>query len=151
MSLSDFTEHLDRLGGGMRTSQTIGELATALAKAQAGLSTVKKDKKANAGKFGYTYASLTTVMEAVLPHLAANNLCVLQSVQKSEGAIATITTRLVHASGEWIEGDCFMPIAGTGAQAVGSAITYGRRYGLSSLLGIVTDDDDDGAAATKQS
>jgi hypothetical protein len=134
----------------MRTSEQINELAGALAKAQAQFTTVTKDKSANAGKYGYTYASLPAVMEAITGPLGKHGLAVVQSVEQGNGQV-TVTTRLFHSSGQWLEGDCVMPIGQGGPQAVGSAITYGRRYGLSTLLGIVTDDDDDGAHAQANS
>lgn len=130
----------------MRTSELLNELAGALAKAQAQIGTVKKDAKVNAGKYGYTYATLATVMESVTGPLSKHGLAVLQSLDQGDGRV-TVTTRILHTSGQWLEGDCVMPIGGGGAQAVGSAITYGRRYGLSALLGVVTDDDDDGVLA----
>jgi hypothetical protein len=58
----------------------------------------------------------------------------------------TITTRLAHA-GQWIESDLTLPVPKKTAQAFGSAITYGRRYGLMAALGIPADDDDGNAAS----
>ena len=61
----------------------------------------------------------------------------------------TIFSRIWHVqTGEWIESELVMPLAQSSAQGAGSASTYGRRYTLSALLGIVADDDDDGNAAT---
>ena len=132
----------------MRTSESIGAIAAALAAAQSELSTVKKDKRADAGRYGYTYASLAAVVESVAPVLSKHGLSFVQGVSQDAKA-CTVITRIAHKSGEWFESDCTMPIAGGGAQAVGSAITYGRRYGLSAMLGVVTDDDDDGAEAER--
>jgi hypothetical protein len=59
-----------------------------------------------------------------------------------------LETVLLHLSGEWISGEMFLPLAKGDPQGVGSAITYGRRYGLMAILGMVADDDDDGNAAS---
>ena len=131
----------------IRTSEQINELAQALAKAQAEITVVRKDKKANAGKYGYTYASLAAVMTSTAGPLSSNGLSVMQGLAQDE-TMVVVTTRLLHCSGQWIESDCKMPISSKGPQAVGSAITYGRRYGISTLLGVVTEDDD-GAAAQR--
>jgi len=89
--------------------------------------------------------------------LAANGLAIVQTTEHTDDAGVTIVTTLLHTSGQWIATDVRLPIAGTleggkvGAptiQSIGGAITYGRRYGLSALLGVVTDDDDDGNTAT---
>lgn len=126
----------------MHTSEQIDKIAAAFAKAQAEIGTVKKDQKADAGKFGYTYASLANVCEAIAPALAKHGLAVTQAITQDPRQV-TITTRLWHASGQWIENDCTVPVgSGGGAQAVGSAISYGRRYGLSALVGVATSDDD---------
>lgn len=129
----------------MKTSEQIDAIAAAFVKAQAEIATVKKDKKADAGRFGYTYASLAAVVESIAAALGKHGLCYIQTIAQDDDS-CTITTRLLHCEGQWFEGNCRMPVNGGGAQAVGSAITYGRRYGLTALLGIVTDDDDDDGA-----
>ncbi len=50
---------------------------------------------------------------------------------------------LIHSSGQFISDDIMIPVVQSTAQAIGSALTYGRRYGLSALVGIVSDEDDD--------
>ena len=63
------------------------------------------------------------------------------------GPVVALTTRLIHASGEWIEDTLIMPIPVVGksndAQAYGAALTYARRYALTAMLGIVADEDMD--------
>jgi hypothetical protein len=61
-----------------------------------------------------------------------------------------VTTMLLHTSGQWIAFDYQMPLEKPTAQSVGSAITYGRRYGLGSILALATEEDDDGQAASQQ-
>ena len=60
-----------------------------------------------------------------------------------------VETVLAHESGEWISGELLLPLTKADAQGVGSAITYGRRYGLAAIVGIVADEDDDGNAASR--
>ena len=59
-----------------------------------------------------------------------------------------VETILAHESGEWIQSDLCLPLAKHDPQGVGSAVTYGRRYGLAAIVGIVADIDDDGNAAS---
>jgi hypothetical protein len=81
--------------------------------------------------------------------LADNNLAVTQSHRTGENGLE-VKTRLWHSSGEWIESDWMtMPVDARHAQAVGSASTYGRRYSISALLGLVTDEDDGGNLAAQ--
>lgn len=132
-------------------SESLAALAPALAKAQAEFGTVEKAARAevptrSGGKFSYTYATLTDVLEAVLPVLNSNGISV-QQWPGWESGMVTLETVLMHVSGEWMAASMAMPVAGDGAQAAGSAITYARRYALASILGL-KQDDDDGAAAT---
>ena len=136
----------------MRKSETIGEIAKALAAAQAKMPTVTKDHTAtvpmkSGGKFTYNYASLADTMQAVLPILSEHGIAVIQS---PGGDIHNqcLTTLLLHESGEWIEDDMPLFIPKNDAQGQGSAITYARRYTFSALVGVAPDEDDDGNAAT---
>ena len=130
----------------MHTSPTIAALAAALAKAQGELTNTAKDQKANAGKAQYRYANIASVLDDVRPVLARHGLAVVQGVGR-DGEDVAITTRIVHESGEWVESMLPLPVDRMGGiQGVGSAITYGRRYGLQSMLGIASDDDDGQAA-----
>lgn len=130
-------------------SADIGLLAEAMSKVHGLIAPVAKKKKVQTNKYQYTYADLASVWEAARGALSDNQLAVFQApCNKQSGGIAVVTT-LAHASGQWMRFQTTMP-CGDNAQAVGSAITYARRYALSSLLGIATEDDD-GAAATESS
>lgn len=137
---------------GPRTSETIAAIAGALAKAQGSYGEVKRDKHAIVTKEGkqgyeYDYADLASVIAAVRPALSANGIAFLQTTN-IDGNWAVVTTRLLHASGEWIESISEVPTSERPTpQAIGSAITYARRYGLSSLCGVASEQDDDGQAA----
>lgn len=127
----------------MNKSENIDQLAAALAIAQGEFSEAVKEGKSHHGK----HATLTSVWEAARKPLSANGLAVLQAPYVQEGRV-NIITLLVHKSGQWIETELSIKPARDDAQQIGSAITYGRRYALAPILGIVNDEDDDGNAAS---
>lgn len=132
----------------MKTSESIDKLAAALVLAQAAIQPAIKD--ANNPAFRSKYADLSAVWAAVRDVLADNSLAVTQLPVHAEDERVHLTTRLVHASGQWIEETASIPVSKRDAHGFGSGYTYLRRYALSALLGVVADDDDDGnAAATK--
>lgn len=128
----------------MRHSDSIASLAAALVKAQGAIQPVARSR--TNPHFRSKYAPLEEIAAAVRKPLAENGLAVVQTFGPSDGALLIITT-LVHESGEWLAGELILPVDKSTSQAVGSAITYGRRYGLAALLGVVSDEDDDGNAA----
>lgn len=132
----------------IRTSDGLEAISAAWVVAAGQLPNVPKETTGQVGSAQRKYADLATVTETVRPILAANGLAYLQGVSDGD-KIVTVTTRLVHKSGEWIEDSMSMPTGKGDAQAVGSAVTYGRRYALMALLGLAPDDDD-GAAASRQ-
>jgi hypothetical protein len=131
----------------MRTSDTLTKIASAIVDAQADMPHVPKETKGQVGTAIRFYADLATVVETVRPILAKHRLGYVQTPTDGTGGIVTVTTRLLHESGEWIEDSLSMPTGGNGAQGVGSALTYARRYSLMAVLGLAPDDDD-GAAAS---
>ncbi len=124
-------------------SESIGQLAAALALAQSEIENAEKDT-ANPF-FKSKYADLASVWRACRVPLTKNGLAILQPASAS-GNLVTVTTILAHKSGEWISCELTMPCEKGGPQAIGSCITYGRRYGLSAMVGIASDDDDGEAA-----
>lgn len=92
------------------------------------------------------YATLNSVMEACSEALIDNGIWVTQYPVPVENGSSNLglVTKLVHAeSGEWHESLISMPFGKkVDPQAYGSALTYARRYGLSSMIGLVTEDDD---------
>jgi len=129
----------------MKTSESIKEIAPALVKAQAKIKAAIKDSQNPF--FKNKYADLASVIEAVRIPLTDAGICFLQPASSVENGVA-IETILLHSSGEWISETLMMPVNKQDAQAVGSATTYGRRYGLQSLCGVPSEDDD-GEAATR--
>ena len=129
----------------MKTSDTIAEIAKALSIAQSQMTGAKKDSKNPF--FKSDYSDLTSVMQAISAPFADNGLCFIQSPGFAEGLI-TVTTRIIHTSGEWLEGTTCLPPTKNDAQGFGSAITYGKRYSLQAMAGVPSVDDD-GQAAVK--
>lgn len=126
-------------------SDEIGELAGALAEAQAELSPAVKN--AQNPHLKNRYADIAAVYEAIRETLPKHGLAVSQMVLPHDSK-ARVRTLLMHKSGQWIASECLMPIDGRGGpQGMGSAITYARRYSLSAIVGVVSEDDDDAEAA----
>ena len=125
----------------MNRSDSIGQLAAALAKAQAAMEHAIKDSRNP--HFGQQYAGLTANWDACREPLAANEIAVIQSASRPEAGLVGMTTLLIHSSGEWIESDLLVVQAkDAGPQAVGSCNTYLRRYQLAGMVGIAPVDDD---------
>lgn len=132
----------------MTTSEQVNDIAAALAKAQAAMKNAALNKVNP--HFRSKYADLAGIRDAVIPALTANGIAVVQTFDAaSEGVAYCVLTRLMHASGQWIESLCPIP-GGQDMQKMGSAITYARRYSLSAICGIAADEDDDANAATTQ-
>lgn len=131
----------------MKTSESINEIAAAMAKAQGRMRPALKD--ATNPAYRSKYADLTSVWEACREPLTTQSITVWQDVESAAEGVA-VTTRLVHASGQWVEfGPLVVPLAKKDAHGVGSATSYAKRYALSAAVGIVADDDDDGNAASQ--
>jgi hypothetical protein len=128
-------------------SVPINEIATALAKAQPKFAAAAKNKTNPHLKS--KYADLVSVTEAVKGPLAEAGLSYTQVIETDKAAVIC-NTLLMHTSGQWINGRLTLHSKDITPQAMGSAITYARRYGLSAMLGIVTDEEDDGEAAQAQ-
>lgn len=126
-------------------------LATAIVAAVAELSAIPRTRSArvptkSGGEYSYTYADLGDSLDLIRPVLARHKLAVLQPVETLDGRHG-VSTVILHESGEqMVFGPLFMPAGDGTAQAIGSAITYARRYSLLAALGLATEDDDAAAA-----
>lgn len=123
----------------MEKSESIKELATALAKAQAEIENAHKGSVNP--HFRSKYADLAEVLNTVRPVYAKHGLAVSQW-PSFEGGTVTVETVITHASGEWMSGRLSAPVNKLDAQGVGSATTYCRRYALAAAAGIAQEDDD---------
>jgi hypothetical protein len=135
----------------MRASDSVAQIGAALAAAQAEIKTVVKDR--TNPHFKNRYATLDAIMETVRPVLAKHGLSIVQGCtipSEIDGRLVAfaVETMVLHASGEFLSNMVYMPLAKQSAQDAGSALTYGRRYGVSALLSLATDDDDDGEQAS---
>lgn len=122
-------------------SETISKLAEALSKAQSEMDSAKKDSINP--HFKSKYADLASVIDAIRPIYKYG----LSYVQTLKGK--TLLTVLMHTSGEWISSELELIIQKNDMQGLGSALTYARRYSLSSMMGIAQDDDDGEGSFTR--
>ena len=135
----------------MQKSETIGELSTALSKAESEFPQIKRSQKVNFATAGgtrikYSYAPLSEIFDAIRKPLAENGLAISQPMTIIDGKLI-VETVLSHSSGEWISGQILIESQKLDPQSIGSALTYARRYSLSALLGIASEEDDDAEGA----
>ena len=135
----------------MKTSPETNEIFEALSRFQEKMPMVPKLHQARiptrtGGEYTYAYADMGDTVEAARPLLAEFGLAVIQSPGWKAGH-NTLTTRVVHKSGQWFEDTMQLYLAQETPQVHGSAITYARRYAFCAQLGIVADTDDDGQLA----
>lgn len=127
----------------------IDKLAPALVKAQGMVEGAVKGSQNPHLK--NKYANLSAVWDACREALQKNGLAVMQLPCKAPAGHIGLTTILIHESGQSISDTFYMPLKDpTNPQAAGSALTYARRYALSSAIGICPEDDDGEAAKRGQ-
>lgn len=132
----------------MNTSESINEVAKALCDVQANL----KPARFNSTNpfFKSKYADLNSVFDSCRSLMADHGLSITQfpgTAPMESGPAVSLTTRLMHESGQWLEDTMVIPLSKATAQDYGSALTYARRYAISAIIGIVADEDDDGNQA----
>ena len=136
-----------------RSSESIGTIAAALAKAQAELTNPEKSLVATIrSPFSreedrtFRYAPLSSGLDIVRKGLGRYEIATIQTttIDKDAGLLR-LTTMLAHSSGEWISLE--WPVCAiadiASAQRMGAALTYARRYALFTLVGIAGEDDFD--------
>jgi hypothetical protein len=121
-------------------------LTTALIKSQKEIKNAAKDAKNP--HFRNDYATLESVIEAV-KDIANNNEIAIVQLQGRDERGDYLQTSLMHASGESLNSRCYLEIEKPTMQALGSAITYARRYNLASIFCITQEDDDGNRASSK--
>lgn len=127
-------------------SESIKNLAVALTKFNGEVSKIAKD--ANNPFFKNKYATLDTIIDEIRPILQKNGLSIMQ-IPGGDGENVVMKTLLIHESGEWIESEpLIMKPVKNDPQAVGSCMTYARRYSLAAFLSLNTGEDDDGNKAS---
>ena len=134
-----------------RSSETIGAIAAALAKAQAELTNPEKSLTATIRASHprdrdqtFRYAALSSGLDIVRKTLGGHEIATVQTTAiDSEAGLIRLTTTLAHASGEWLSSEWpVCPIAETATpRRMGAALTYARRYALFTLVGIAGEDD----------
>ena len=128
----------------MQTSENINELATALAKAQGEITGALKDS-ANPF-FKSKYADLASCWDACRAALSKNGLAVTQ-FPTTDPTGTYLVTSLLHSSGQWMRSSLLVQPKDDTPQAMGSALTYARRYALTAIVGVAQVDDDGNAAS----
>lgn len=128
----------------MIKSESISAIAPALVKTQSLIASA--DKSGKNPHLKNNYATLGDVMDAIKPAMESNGLMFIQTPVPSDDGKLHLETLIIHNSGEFIGGVLVMPIQKSDPQGYGSALTYARRYHLSSLIGVKQEDDDGNAA-----
>src|ERR1700726_2267646 len=134
-----------------RSSESIGAIAAALAKAQIELINPEKSLVATIrspfpreGDRTFRYASLSSGLDLIRKALGKHEIATVQTTSiDQESGLIRLTTVLAHSSGEWVSSDWpVCPVADTAApHRMGAALSYARRYALFALVGIAGEDD----------
>jgi hypothetical protein len=127
-------------------SPELDQLATALALAQGSMQGAVKDRTNPA--FKSSYADLASTWDACRVALSTNGLAVSQHPGRLEDGSVTVTTFLLHKSGQHMSSVCSALPRDASPASVGSVVTYLRRYGLAAAVG-VSPEDDDGQAGSQ--
>jgi hypothetical protein len=127
-------------------SPELDQLATALALAQGSMQGAVKDRTNPA--FKSSYADLASTWDACRVALSSNGLAVSQHPGRLEDGSVTVTTFLLHKSGQHMSSVCSALPRDASPASVGSVVTYLRRYGLAAAVG-VSPEDDDGQAGSQ--
>jgi hypothetical protein len=129
----------------MEMSESIDKLAPAFVLAQGMVEGALKDSSNPA--FKSKYADLSSVWIACKAALQENGFAVQQWPGPMQDNRMTMTTMLLHSSGQWQRETLSIPLTKVDAQGYGSAVTYARRYSLSAVVGVCPEDDDGNAAS----
>lgn len=132
----------------MITSQETNLIDSAMVEIQKELKHAVLDKKNPHLK--NMYASLESIIDAIRP-VAATHGVTIQQFPEIDNDAHVLITRIAHKSGQFYISKMKLIVAKLDMQGLGSAITYARRYALSSIFDIATGEgDDDGHATVAQ-
>ena len=131
--------------GGVTSTDGIGKLSLALAKAQGSFDPVTKDKVNP--HFKSSFASIDSILKSTRVHLSNNELILMQFLSGDQNTVIIIS-RIMHSSGQWIQSEVSCKTERNTAQGLGSVTSYMRRYAMAALLNISADEDEDGNAAS---
>ena len=123
----------------MTTSESTQKIIEAIHKVQQGADPIKKDKQGQVGQGKYMYATLVSTWDTIKDLLQSNGLTIIASATGT----GQFQTTIYHDSGEWINESMAMVLQRSDPQGIGAAITYYRRYMVTSMLGLIPDDDND--------
>ena len=126
----------------MNTSETTTQITKALVQFHQSVGKIKKGSENPF--FKSKYASLNDILDVIAEPLSSAGLAIVQFPEGTN----TLTTRLMHVSGEWMESNYFMQPTKEDPQSFGSVITYQRRYALGAVLSLNIDEDDDANKAS---
>jgi hypothetical protein len=132
----------------MEMSEKINALAEALAKAQGEMKNAAKSS--DNPYFKSKYADLAEVLNVAREPLSKNGLSIMQANEGVTNGYMSVTTLLMHSSGQYIKSTGSFPVGKQDAQGNGSALTYARRYSLAAMLGIAQEDDDGNSACAPE-
>lgn len=124
-------------------SAEIKDISAALSAFQGSVEQPKLEKEVKVktrtgGEYKFKYADLSACVKAAAPALKEHGLSVSQIINGGK-----LITLLTHTSGQWLKSELILPAQSADYQALGSAITYLKRYSYCAILGIVADTDDD--------
>jgi len=128
----------------MTKSESITNLAKALSLAQGAMG--KAQMSSTNPHFKSKYADLESLWDACKYFLHTNGLSVVQ-LPSCEAGQYYVETILLHSSGEWISGKCYIQPGKLDPHGIMSSYTYARRGGLQAMVGLCGDSDDDGNSA----
>ncbi len=132
----------------MEKSESIKNLTLALIQFQRNMKPLELDAEVEVttdkgGKYKFKYATLQNIIESTREPLADNSLAIMQTV----GEGGSVTTLLAHISGEWVQDTVLIAPVKSSPQAIGSSITYAKRYSMAAILRIIAESDEDGNLA----
>jgi hypothetical protein len=134
----------------MQTSEAIDQVVSALAKARPLFPRLAKNKSVEVtserGAYTFAYATLDEILHTVVGPLSTHGLALVCAIDAAPDGAVLVITRLCHTSGQWLQSQINVGRP-TKLQALGSAITYAKRYTIAGLLAVQADEDDDANGA----